>query len=777
MQNKDTSPIDFQSFLDKFQDELIEAAYAGILGRAPDPEGRAAHKTFLQDTRDLSAVLYGFISSAEFAQKMGDMTAERIRLNARLDNNEPSGSRPPVKKFLLLGNCQTRAIARLMPALVTDAEATGIDYTPQLLKKILHRDEHLSKLIEESTFILSHPHDDLLELLKQNFPSASAKIRLLPRIFFAAFHPDAEYVANSHGTHILGPMGPYHSSIALFAWTHSLSKTETLRLFCEDTYSKLGYFDYWPLSVKMLAEEGVRAGMSMEPLIEKWTKQGCWMYSMNHPKLFVLADITRIVLAQASVDVLPGVEEYAHDELKNDYVWPLYREIGKPLNLEGHYLFKRAVRGDVYDKSVPMMALEEFVDASFAAFSKYPVTALTGQRSKADWHLKLLVQAEHQAAASGTDEAAETLLPPSKAENFVSANAPNQSPYQKLPDYQFWRRAVERLPTADVNPAINPRFTLNRESKVATAGSCFAQHISRTLSKHGFNYYVAETAEHIALQEAIRRNFGIFSARFGNLYSARQLVQLFDRAYGHFLPSEQAWARPDGRFVDPFRPQIEPDGFDSIDALQQSRAIHFLAVREMFEHLDIFVFTLGLTEAWLSRADGAVFPLAPGVVAGEMDFERYEFVNFNLSDVVADLQLFIGKLKAVNTSSKIIFTVSPVPLIATYEKQHVLVATTYSKSVLRAAAGEITKTNLHCDYFPSYEIITGNYNKGKYFEDDLRSIRPEGVDHVMKLFLSGYANHATAEQEISSSQQEILHEMSLANSVVCEEEAIDSFQP
>lgn len=777
MQNEQISPINFQSCIDEFGDELIDAAYAGILGRAPDPVGKALHKAYLQNSRNLATTLHNFIHSEEFAEKMRYVSTKQNKHISRLDNNEHRNNCQPGKKFLLLGNCQTRALARLVRALVKDANATAIDWSPQLLEQLSDRDEHLSELIAKSDFIFTHPHDDVIGLLAQNFPSTAAKIRLVPRIFFPAFHPDIEYVEDSHGRHILGPMGAYQSSIAFFAWSHNLTKTETSRLFCEDTYSKIGFFDYWPLSVKILVEEGDRTGISMAPLIEKWTRQGCWMYSMNHPKLFVLADIARIVLKREGIELLPGVEEYVYDELNNSCVWPIYPEVGKRLRFEGHYLFKRAARLELVDEPVPMIALEEFIDASFEAFSKYPANTLIGQRSKSDWHQKLLVKSESHASALNTIESTGIPAPASKPANLVSTNAPNQSPYQDLPDYQFWRRAVERLPVADVNPVVNARFSLSRESKVATAGSCFAQHISRTLSKHGFNYYVTETANHIAQQEATKRNFGIFSARFGNLYSARQLVQLFDRAYGHFLPSEQAWIRPDGRLIDPFRPQIEPDGFDSIDALEQSRAAHFVAVRNMFETLDIFVFTLGLTEAWLSRADGAVFPLAPGVVAGEMDFERYEFVNFNVSDVAADLQLFIDKLKAINPNAKIIFTVSPVPLIATYENQHVLVATTYSKSVLRAAAGEITKVNLHCDYFPSYEIITGNYNKGKYFEDDLRSIRPEGVDHVMRLFLSGYANHTQSNTKISASQQEILNEMNLANNVICEEEAIDIQQP
>jgi hypothetical protein len=777
MQNDPIKEIDFQSFIETFGDEIIDAAYAGILGRAPDLEGKAIHKAYLQKSHDLATTLHNFIHSGEFAEKMRYVSTKKNKHISRLDNHDHGNNCQSAKKFLLLGNCQTRALARLMRALVKDSSAKAIDWSPQLLKKLSDRDEHLSELIAESDLIFTHPHDDVIGLLAQNFPSTSTKIRLIPRIFFPAFHPDIEYVEDSHGAHIIGPMGPYQSSIAFFAWTHNLTKNETLRLFCEDTYSKLGYFDYWPLSVKILVEEGGRTGISMAPLIEKWTNQGCWMYSMNHPKLFVLTDIARIVLKRENVELLPDVEEYVYDELKNSCVWPIYPEVGERFSFEGHYLFKRATRLELVDEPVPIIALEEFIDASFEVFSKYPANELTGQRSKSDWHLKLLVKTEDQTSALSVTESTGVIAHSSEHANVVNTSAPNQNPYQNLPDYQFWRRAIERLSAADVNPVVNARFSLSQESKVATAGSCFAQHISRTLSKHGFNYYVTETTEHISEQEATKRNFGIFSARFGNLYSARQLVQLFDRAYGQFLPSEQAWTRPDGRFVDPFRPQIEPGGFDSIDALVQSRAAHFAAVREMFAHLDIFVFTLGLTEAWLSRADGAVFPLAPGVVAGEMDFERYEFINFNVSDVVADLQLFIDKLKAVNPNAKIIFTVSPVPLIATYENQHVLVATTYSKSVLRAAAGEIAKTNLHCDYFPSYEIITGNYNKGKYFEDDLRSIKPEGVDHVMRLFLSGYTNHKHAYPEISASQQEILNEMSLANRVVCEEEAIDAARP
>ncbi|MFX6250479.1 hypothetical protein ABTF88_21205, partial [Acinetobacter baumannii] len=65
--------------------------------------------------------------------------------------------------------------------------------------------------------------------------------------------------------------------------------------------------------------------------------------------------------------------------------------------------------------------------------------------------------------------------------------------YRSLPSYTRWSKAVANIPYRSVDPAVGFPFTLRPEDKVATAGSCFAQHIARHLSRSGFNYYVVET--------------------------------------------------------------------------------------------------------------------------------------------------------------------------------------------------------------------------------------------------------------------------------------------
>jgi hypothetical protein len=352
-------------------------------------------------------------------------------------------------------------------------------------------------------------------------------------------------------------------------------------------------------------------------------------------------------------------------------------------------------------------------------------------------------------------------------------------PYKSLPDEAFWRRAVAAVAATDVDPVGEFSLRIDRKTKIATAGSCFAQHIARYLKKSGYCYHVAERGHPILpLSFRARQNYGLFSARYGNIYTARQLLQLFERAYGRFDPDEEIWEKGPSVFVDPFRPTAQPGGFISREELLADRAQHLAAVRKMFETLDVFVFTLGLTESWRSRSDGAVFPVCPGVEGGSFDLDKYEFYNQTVEDVVADLTAFQAKLAGVNPQAQIVFTVSPVPLVATADPGcHVLSATTYSKSVLRVAAETMRRRFDNVHYFPAYEIITGAFNRGTYYAPDLRNVVEDGVKHVMRLFMA----HATGSDAGQSAEgaggnEEEDEHLKMARRLVeveCDEVALD----
>ncbi|MBV8534581.1 MAG: GSCFA domain-containing protein [Alphaproteobacteria bacterium] len=350
-------------------------------------------------------------------------------------------------------------------------------------------------------------------------------------------------------------------------------------------------------------------------------------------------------------------------------------------------------------------------------------------------------------------------------------------PYDTFAATAWWRASVADLPFTAVDPGGPAPFRITQADKIATAGSCFAQEIGRYLRSSGYTFLDAEPGpSRLTADERLRRQYGVFSARYGNVYTTRQMLQLVQRAYGQFVPAEDHWAGENGSFFDPFRPSVEPGGFSSLEELRWEREQHLAAVRTVVESADILVFTLGLTEGWRSKTDGAVYPSCPGCGVGEHDPALHEAHNLRVSEVLEDLQQLRTLVKARNPALRIILTVSPVPLIATMSGQHVLTATTYSKSVLRAAAGEFCAGQSDACYFPSYEIVTGAYARGAYFAENLRTVTRAGVDHVMRcffnMFADGVALPAAPDQQVSPPPVERSPDVAAALALVCDEEEL-----
>ena len=187
-------------------------------------------------------------------------------------------------------------------------------------------------------------------------------------------------------------------------------------------------------------------------------------------------------------------------------------------------------------------------------------------------------------------------------------------------------------------------------------------------------------------------------------------------------------------------------------------------MKAVLQELELFIFTLGLTEAWIRKEDKTVFPSAPGVIAGVFEPSLYEFKNYDFNSIVLDFEEFINRVTALRQgkSFKIILTVSPVPLTATASKEHILVANTYSKSTLRAVAAYFSQRD-YIDYFPSYEIVTNPKYSASSYDSNLRTVKQLTVDNVMKYF---FLEHKPLAKETTSSEHFDLH---------CEEQVLDMY--
>lgn len=345
------------------------------------------------------------------------------------------------------------------------------------------------------------------------------------------------------------------------------------------------------------------------------------------------------------------------------------------------------------------------------------------------------------------------------------------NPYKDLDDKFFWKTGVSMLHPSNIAKIWDPKFIIRKNHKVSTYGSCFAQHIGNALEKRGYHWLISELPPKNMSHESSKYfNYKKFSSRTGNIYTASLLRQWVEWSVDKSLVPDEVWLK-NGRYYDPFRPTIEPNGFDSYEELVKSREYCLDCFYKSFVESDFFIFTLGLTESWFN-IDGWEYPMCPGTAAGEFDPERVFFLNQDYLRIKKDLDVALGLMRKYNPRVKVILTVSPVPLTATYSGSHVLKATMASKSILRAVADFFEKNKKFVDYFPSYEIINSPVYSGYFFEHNKRNVSVTGVDHVMKLFFEDmYSKYPEIAPD--NSNEKIL---GTRFEEKCDEEILESFK-
>jgi hypothetical protein len=349
------------------------------------------------------------------------------------------------------------------------------------------------------------------------------------------------------------------------------------------------------------------------------------------------------------------------------------------------------------------------------------------------------------------------------------------TPYDTSPENAFWRLAVADRDLFDIQGLWRPKFLIKPETPVATYGSCFAQNIGRHLRSRGFTWLRTERPP-IGLSEesAARFYYDVFSSRTGNIYTTSMFRQWLSWAAQERPVPEEVWEE-EGRFFDPFRPVVEPDGFVSREEVLASRDHTVAAFRRSLEEAELLVFTLGQTENWYDKLTGYEFPICPGVKVGRFDPERHIFRNHRFDAVKEDLLAAVGLIRKINPELRMLLTVSPVPTTATQSGEHVVVASMQAKSILRAVAADMAHDFDHIDYFPSYELISSTAFRGVFFAANQRTISRQGIAFVMDQFAAGMDLSALPDAPDHST---VTHDEAKPAHTRdrCEEELLDAFK-
>lgn len=342
------------------------------------------------------------------------------------------------------------------------------------------------------------------------------------------------------------------------------------------------------------------------------------------------------------------------------------------------------------------------------------------------------------------------------------------SPYENLPSRQFWKSAIAEKNLFDICDIWNPKFPFTKTDRVSTYGSCFAQHIGKALLERGYAWFDTEPAPVGLSRENTKLfNYSRFSSRTQNIYTSSMLEQWVDWSLGIKEVPNETWEH-DNRFYDPFRPTIEPHGFCSAEEMKSSLDYSLQCFKSSITKSSVIIFTLGLTERWVNKNNNCEYSICPGTAVGHFDESKHAFNNLLFSDVYQTLISSMEKIRDKNKSIKFILTVSPVPLVATQLKRHVLISTIESKSILRAVAGQLCIEKDYVDYFPSYEIISSFPFAGVFYDPNKRSVSKHGVNFVMDRFFQAMEGNEFRYQNTEELDRNV-------EETACEEELLSAF--
>lgn len=330
-------------------------------------------------------------------------------------------------------------------------------------------------------------------------------------------------------------------------------------------------------------------------------------------------------------------------------------------------------------------------------------------------------------------------------------------PYQNFPETQFWSSGV-KVPVSSHNLLTIDTLikSIGKNDLIVSGGSCFAQYIGQELIIRGFHYLRSQ------LSGERTESFGI-----GNIYTIAQLKQWLEFSLGYREWGTDCIFESNEDWYDLLLPHR--DAMPSEDRVHEHRGMIKSEILENLKNANYFILTVGLTEAWRSPA-GDIYPLCPGTLRGEYDASKHLFHNFTFDEIRSDLVAVENYLAEINSNLKLIYTVSPVPLTATATDHHVLLATSYSKSVIRAAIGQYCNDSEQASYFPSYELISHHFADDWRFEKNLRSISKVGVGYVME-----HAFGDVGKQPLTQDKEYKVTTSEPGHDAICEEELLESF--
>lgn len=245
---------------------------------------------------------------------------------------------------------------------------------------------------------------------------------------------------------------------------------------------------------------------------------------------------------------------------------------------------------------------------------------------------------------------------------------------------------------------------INKSTRVTAFGSCFAANISNHLSMRKFNIAGKDAKENSAY--VIRCGEGMV-----NTFVLRQQFE---------------WAWENKQFEQALWHGYEKEEYGYDEDIR-------LATKDIFDNTDVFILTVGLSEIWYDDVTQNVFWRT--IPKNSYDPKRHKFRVSTVEENTDNLTAIRALIKKYRPDAKLIVTLSPVPLVATFRDQACLVSNSVSKAVLRVAIDNfLSSADDDVYYWPSYELVNDVFSGS--MAADMRHPKQDVLDFIMYLFES-----------------------------------------
>jgi hypothetical protein len=271
------------------------------------------------------------------------------------------------------------------------------------------------------------------------------------------------------------------------------------------------------------------------------------------------------------------------------------------------------------------------------------------------------------------------------------------------------------------------RFQFDVAAKVFTIGSCFAREVENHLRLRGMKLLSAVPV----LPGSNYEIGGQDRTGYQNVYTPGSVLEAIRLNFAD--DAFHSLVRDGDQGYDLLTSGLLPLPMDDVRKIRGG----LIETYRRLEQTDILVVTLGYNESWSYLPSGSFINWVPSSMPLRRRIEEFGFETLSYERSRALLSEGLELVKKLAPACKVILTVSPVPLTATFSSRSIVLANQQSKSTLLAVATSLRDELDFVDYFPSYELIV-NSDRSKVFAEDGIHVRREAIKEVMQLFFSSY---------------------------------------